>query len=719
MKFSDDITNHYKRLSDVQKKALKRLGILTIRDLLYHFPVRYGNTTIAKRIEDVIGNETVEIYGTIDRIKTGKTYKTKMPFAEATLSDETGSVTLKWFHQPYIAKLIKQKSIVKISGKSTENKSGKISFLNPHIETVKKVPIAVGDSLFTEEDLNLGLPIYPESRGVTSTWIYHAIQKCFQAGILDSIIDPIPKDILVKYNLPSLRTSLIWIHGPRKIDDSNSAKKRFSFEEIFLIQIKKSQERKLYESSPTFVIDTSKSDIKSFVDRFPFQATDAQLRAIEEISSDFRRGHAMSRLLEGDVGSGKTAVAAATAFAAITTPPPDNKYANLQVAYMAPTEILATQQFENFITYFAYLGIQVGLITGSGCQKFPSKVNPEKPTKISKTQLLRWVANGEIPILIGTHALISKNVTFKNLAYTIIDEQHKFGTKQRQKLRNKDEIIPHLLSMTATPIPRTLALTLYGDLDLTLLDTLPKGRKKVKTKIVPTKDRNDMYEEIRERIKEGRQMYVICPRIDEPDPDKQTALQTASVVAESQRLKEKIFPEFEIGLLHGKMKPKDKDAAMKDFESNNTQILVSTSVVEVGVNVPNATMIILEGAERFGLAQLHQLRGRVARSTHDSFCYVFTDSETTKTLERLDALVKAKNGFELAEYDLAQRGAGQLSGIKQWGVSDMAMEAIRNIKMVEAARKEARDIVDKDSELIDLPILRAELDIRTQGLHME
>ena len=718
MELTDELQEHY-RLQENQSKALKKLGIKTIRDLLYHFPVRYGNTFDIKLIADIGDDEDVEVYGTIRRLKTGKTFKTKMPFAEAVLYDESGSITLKWFRQPYIAKIISEGNMVKISGRAKSDTKGKISFQNPHIENVNDVPIGVGDSLFTTEENALGLPIYKESYGITSTWFYHAIIKAFKKGILDKIKDPIPKDILKKYSLPSLRTSMIWMHSPRKKEDSASAKKRFAFEEIFFIQIKKQQERRMYENSPSFVIETKQKDIDSFVKRFPFKATDGQLRAISDITNDFKKGYAMSRLLEGDVGSGKTAVAAVSAFAVITTAPNDNKFGNLQVAYMAPTEILAKQHFDNFIKYFAYLGIQVGLITGSGCQKFPSKVNPSHPTPISKAQLLKWVANGEIPILIGTHALISKNVKFKNLAYIIIDEQHKFGTKQRQQLRNKDDIVPHLLSMTATPIPRTLALTLYGDLDLTLLDTLPEGRKKVQTSVVLPKNRKKIYEEIRKRLSEGRQLYVICPRISEPDPDKQTALQTASVEAESVRLQKEIFPEYKIGILHGKMTPKEKDKAMKDFEDNKAQILVSTSVVEVGVNVPNSTIIIIEGAERFGLAQLHQLRGRVSRSSHESFCYVFSDSESTKTLERLQSLVKAKNGFELAEHDLMQRGAGELSGMKQWGVSDIAMEAIKNIKMVEAARNEARDIVEKDHLLKNIPHTQAELHYRTKTLHME
>ena len=718
MELIDPISQFHK-LTEIQTKALKRLGLNTVRDLLYYFPTRYGNIFTVKMIGDLISGEESEVYGVINKLKTGKTFRTRMPFAEAVLSDETGKKTLKWFHQPYIAKIISEGKMVKVCGKTTENKKGELSFLNPNIEVVGEVPIAVGDSLFTTSESSLGLPVYPESRGVTSTWIHHAVTRAFKNGALDKIKDPIPKEILTKYSLPSLRTAMIWIHNPRKKEDSESARKRFAFEEIFFIQLKKQHERKLYEKSKTFIIEPNEKDMQEFIKRFPFKATDAQTRAIDHIVKDFKRGYAMSRLLEGDVGSGKTAVAAVTAFAAVTTPPPDNKYGNLQVAYMAPTEILANQHFESFIKFFAYLGVQIGLITGSGCKKFPSKTNPGQSTNISKTQLLKWVEKGEIPILIGTHALISKNVKFKNLAYIIIDEQHKFGTKQRQKLRNKDDIVPHLLSMTATPIPRTLALTLYGDLDLTLLDTLPLGRKKTETFIVRPKEREKMYEEIRNRLSAGRQLYVICPRIAEPDPDKQTALLVASAEAEAKRLKEKIFPEFNIGLLHGKMTPKDKENAMKDFEKNKNQILVSTSVVEVGVNVPNATMIIIEGAERFGLAQLHQLRGRVARSSHDSYCFVFSDSESQKTLERLESLVKARNGFELAEFDLKQRGPGELSGLKQWGVSDIAMEAIKNIKMVEAARNEAREIIEQNEDIDHLPLTQKEYLYRTQYLHME
>jgi ATP-dependent DNA helicase RecG len=399
-------------------------------------------------------------------------------------------------------------------------------------------------------------------------------------------------------------------------------------------------------------------------------------------------------------------------------------YGSLQVAYMAPTEILATQHFESFIEYFKHTGVQIGLITGSGCRKFPSRIpRPDGSagwTDISRPQLLKWVANGEIPILIGTHALIQKKVQFKNLAYVIVDEQHRFGTAQRQKLVRKDDIHPHLLSMTATPIPRTLALTIYGDLDITLLDQMPHGRKAIITEVVMPDRRVAMYEKVRAQLKAGRQAYIICPRIDEPDPTKEMAVLARSVTAEAERLKRDVFEEYQIGILHSKMKDADKERVMQEFKAGKIHILVATSVVEVGVNVPNATAIVIEGSERFGLSQLHQLRGRVVRSNHQAYCFLYAESHGEKTVERLKALTTAKNGFELAEFDLKFRGAGQLYGGKQWGVSDVAMEAIQNLKMVEAARAEALRLVEEDDSFESYPLLRAEIDRRAkQQIHFE
>jgi ATP-dependent DNA helicase RecG len=648
---------------------------------------------------------------------------------------------------------------------SSPTPSGKLYFSNPKIEVVDKLPTGVGDSLFGNDVHAHTLhPVYPESRGITSLWIYHSLQKIFKSGLLDNIPEPIPVDILEKYHLPSIKTALIWIHTPLSRDDALSARKRFSFQEIFVIQLGRQRARREYEEHPSFKVETELKDVKEFVRRFPFTATEAQNRAVEIILSDMKRDRAMSRLLEGDVGSGKTAVAAATAYAVMTSRPKSRKESvddendrgntgalqsssdlkstgnnplpdttsgeneiivsarrrgPLQVAYMCPTEILAIQQFESFIQYFSYMPIQIGLITGSGCRKFPSKINPKGSTDISRAQLLKWVADGSISVLIGTHAIIQKTVKFKNLAYVIIDEQHRFGISQRRKLVRKDTIAPHLLSMTATPIPRTLALTLYGDLDLSLIDQSPAGRKQIITELVRPGDREKTYAKIRRELESGRQVYVICPRIDEPDPDKEAAVIAKSVKEEAKRLKKTVFPDYDIGVLHSKLKPDEKDMVMQNFKDGKIQILCATSVVEVGVNMPNATTIIIEGAERFGLAQLHQLRGRVMRSTFQSYCYAFTETNSAKSIERLQALQNAKNGFELAELDLAQRGAGELSGMRQWGVSDVAMEALKNLKMVEAARTEATRLIAENSTLTKYPLLKKEVDRHISVAHFE
>ncbi len=751
------------RLQAPQKDALKKLGIKTLYDLLYHFPVRYGDTSEMRSIGSLQAGDTTVIFGKISGLKMSKGFHTKIAMAEGWIEDDTGKIKAVWFNQPYLAKMTAEGAFVRVEGKVSQRRSksrpaeqgatgslttnyelptinSSLYLSNPKIETVAKIPIGVGDSLFGEGGEKHTLyPVYPESRGITSNWIYHTVGKIFKSGILENFPDPIPSGILSKYNLPSIRTALVWIHTPQKAADAEAARKRFSFEEVFLIQLEKQRAKREWQQNKSFVIEKTAEEIATFTSRFPFEATVAQKRAIETILTDFKKGHAMSRLLEGDVGSGKTAVAATTVFAATTTRPlkrlseqafgrssaPTDDLAErqnfgaLQTAYMCPTEILATQHFESFIHYFKHLPIQVALITGSGCRKFPSKVDPTGWTDISRNQLLKWVANGEIPILIGTHALIQKSVKFKNLAYVIIDEQHRFGTAQRQKLVRKDNIAPHLLSMTATPIPRTLALTIYGDLDLTLLDEMPAGRKPIITEIVLPDARESIYEKIRAELKAGRQAYVICPRIDVPDPNKEAAVIAKSVKEEAEHLKSKVFPEYEIGILHSKMTPDAKDKAMEEFKKGKTRILCATSVVEVGVNVPNATIIIIEGAERFGLAQLHQLRGRVIRSTHQAYCYVFADTKTQKTLGRLKALQTAKNGFELAEYDLKFRGAGQLSGGKQWGISDIAMEALQNLKMVEAARLEAARLISEDETLSRYPLLAEQVKSRGSEVHFE
>lgn len=714
------------RLSPPQKKALAKLGLFTLKDLLYHFPHRHRASAPPKQICDLIPGEEATVIGTIKNIKTGKTFRGRMPMAQASVSDGAGSLSLTWFHQPYIAKMLREGSVVRAIGKVTKTGRG-LGMANPAAGPIYGTDALTTGPLFgNNNDQGVLSPFYPESQGITSLWFEHAVKKLFQNGILDTLTDPLPETLRSRYHLPSLTTALVWIHTPQREQDSIAARKRFSFEEIFSIQVGKQQERHTYKEFPSFKIEERSAAVADFLGRFPFTPTRAQQKAVAAILADFKKDRPMTRLLEGDVGSGKTAVAAATIYAVATTSPlkqggaeERERFGNLQCAYMAPTEILAQQHFDSFISYFAHLPLQIGLITGSGCKKFPSKTDPTKATDISRAQLLKWVQNGEIPILIGTHALIQKSASFRNLAYTIIDEQHRFGTAQRRKLAREHEKVPHLLSMSATPIPRTLALTLYGDLDLSVLDEMPVGRKPVITEIVLPQDRKVVYEHIRRELKQGRQCYVICPRIDEPDPEKELALYAKSATEEARRLKADIFPEYEIGLLHSKMKPSEKDEVMRQFVAHEITILVATSVVEVGVNVRNATVIIIEGAERFGLAQLHQLRGRVIRSEHQAYCYAFTENKSGPAAQRLHALKTAKNGFELAELDLKLRGAGDLYGKKQWGISDVGMEAIKNITMVEAARTEAQALVEEDPDLIHHPLIKEAVTLKKSQLHFE
>ena len=697
------------RLSPRQKNALDKLGLKTTRDLLFYFPSRYENFSERKNIASLAEGDKTTVFGEVLSASLGKTWRKKMAISEITVGDNTGIIKAVWFHQPYMAKMLNVGDKVALTGKISRNKSG-LSMSNPNFEKISGYE-ALGEG-------SMLLPVYPETSGITSRWLRFAIQKILNS-LEEDVADPIPKEVLKKYHLPSLKSSLIFIHKPQKLKDAEAARKRLAFEEIFFIQLARLSQRQERKKHHSLKINFDRQELEKFLSSFPFELTGAQKNAISAVADDMQKSSPMSRLLEGDVGSGKTAVAIAAAYLAIS--------AGYQVAYMAPTEILAGQHFQSFIEYFSELRLtpKIGLITSSGCQKFPSKVNPNEATKISKAQLLKWVENGEIPILIGTHSLIQDKVKFsvkerKGLALVIIDEQHRFGTRQRASLAiNKSENAPHLLSMTATPIPRTLALTIYGDLDLSLLDELPAGRKSPITKIINPEERETAYSMIREEINKGRQAYIICPRIEEPDPEKEMALLAKSVKEEAKNLKKEIFPEMEIGILHGKMTPQEKEEVLSGFKENKIQILVATSVVEVGINVPNATIIIIEGAERFGLAQLHQLRGRVIRSSHQPYCLVFAESKSQKTTERLKALTTAKNGFELAEYDLKIRGAGELGGGKQWGVSDIGMEALKNIKMVEAARTESQKIIAESPDLKKYPLLAQTLKNKTRQIHFE
>lgn len=761
------------RLSKEHALGLKKLKIDTVRDLLNYLPVRYADERENKNIENLEKGEKVTLFGEIKNLKIKRSFKGHIPMCEGKLVDATGSIKLVWFHQAYIAKMYEDGEFVKVSG-LVQEKNNIFSLLNPSIEKASRDHVFYENNIFEdiedkEKRIKELIPIYKETKGVSSNYLNILVKKVLSnKNLLNELAknDPLPKNILSSLHLPLLDKALLYIHLPKAKDIKKTgeqilvAKKRFSFEEIFYLQLLKQAERIKAKESLSYSLEVDKKEAEhlnqSFINKiekqFKFKLTKAQLSAIQNISKDLGKSEPMGRLLEGDVGSGKTLVAAAVAHLVTHYNNRDRESGKkLQVAVMAPTEILATQHFESFINFFKNEPIEIGLLTGKICKKFPSKINPNNSTNISKPQLKRMVEEGNVSIIIGTHALIQKTLSFQNLALAIIDEQHRFGVKQRAALANKKssstkvlaandlknltnkrqkltiqkEKLPHLLSMTATPIPRTLALTIFGDLDLTVLDELPKNRKPIITKIEKEKDRERVYLEILKEIKNGYQVYVVVPRIDELDEeDLQNAkkLNLRSVASEVKNLEEffnkRNNSEIKIFGMHSKIKKEDKESIMQDFAENKIQILVSTSVIEVGVNVPNATRMIIEGGERFGLAQLHQLRGRIGRGERESVCYLFTNSTSDITVNRLSSLLKSKNGFELAEMDLEQRGIGSLISGKQWGVSDLAMEAIKNLKLVEIAREEAKNILEKDLSLQKHPLLK-EMVQEKEKAHME
>lgn len=762
MKPKDPLSVHFK-LTPVQGAALRRLGLSTVEELLRHFPARYEMAGTSTQANTLIPGTKVTLVGTLSGLKAKKLWKSRRTVTEGYFEDATGRVKVMWFNQPYMRSYVAENKLVQLTG-TVGGKVERPYIANPEVETLQSDATPSGMFAQNEsEDPAKLFPVYPETRNITSRWFYHALQRVFASDVLKSIEDPIPPDVRERYHLPDIATALVWMHTPEKHPHAEAARKRFAFEEIFTIQVARAKERAENDSSASFPIKDADALVKRFLSSLEFPPTAAQKRAIADILKDFGEPHPMARLLEGDVGSGKTLVAAASAYAVVNSRPPNRESGTLQVAYMAPTEILAGQHFQSFIEYFKDLPINIALMTGSGCKKFPSKVGARLPagrqaTDISRAQLLKWVAGGEIAMLVGTHALIQKSVKFQHLAFAIVDEQHRFGTRQRRELAQKNTSTPrrhagrisdedsvrseasaagrnssrlstpHFLSMTATPIPRTLALTLYGDLDLSILDELPPGRAKITTTIVKPEGRNAAYDAVRREIMSGRQAFVICPRIEEPDPAKINAVQAKSAKAEAKRLKKDVFPDFEIGLLHGAMpaqggsalggKP-NKEQVMKDFADGKIQILVATSVVEVGINVPNATVILIEGAERFGLAQLHQLRGRIMRSSHPPHCFLLPETAGEIAMRRLRALEKSDDGFALAEADLEARGAGDLFGRRQWGMSDLGMEALKNIKLIRAAREEAELLVKNDPELSSVPALAERAARATLALHVE
>jgi len=674
------------------QKRLKKLGIKTVGDLLFHFPHRYEDFSNLIPILKVGIGERVCIQGKILEIENTKTWKKRMILTQAIVNDNSGAIKVIWFNQPYLINILKEGDSICLAGKITSGPEG-IYLSSPAYEKI-----------FPEKRLiHTGriVPVYPETEGLSSRWLRY-ILRLVLTQLKNEIEDSLPEIIRRENQLLPLKTALWQIHFPTSLKLANQAKKRFSFEELFLIELFVLRERMNLKKERAVTVPLNLKIIQEFIKSLPFNLTSAQKRSSWQILKDLGKSRPMNRLLEGDVGSGKTIVAIISVLNVVK--------AGFQVGLMAPTEILAKQHFKTFNEFLRNL--KIGLLTSQDCRVLEKRVSKEK--------ILEGIKNGKIDILIGTHALIQRNIKFGNLALVILDEQHRFGIEQRAKLCQQPKFIPHLLSMTATPIPRTLALTIYGDLDLSILDELPKGRKKIITKVVQPGERKGAYDFIRNEVKKGKQVFVICPRIE--IENKRNILSWAEVKAvkeEYDKLSKIIFPDLKVGILHGKMETKEKEKIMKDFRKRKIDILVSTSVIEVGIDVPNATLIMIEGAERFGLAQLHQFRGRVGRAEDQSYCFLFTESPAKKTAQRLKALLSSENGFELAERDLEIRGPGEFFGKKQWGIPDLTMSSLKDIFLVEKTRQAAKEILEKDPELKKYPLLEKELTRFREKIHLE
>ena len=716
---SDDSIESIYKVDRAHREALNKLGLHTIADILLYIPARYTDARENLPISHALTGNTLTLYGRMEKVKVSRSFRGHTPMTTAYLHDGNGRIKLTFFNQAYIGKMYPDGTNVKVIGNVTEKNNEK-QITNPNIEKVNSI-IESSESLFKNvEDINYLMPVYRETKGVTSNYIYEIVRRAIKLGYHKIIQDPIPEHVLDELHLPHISDTILYIHMPKSEALTISAKKRLAFEEIFYMKLIKEKERHLARDSITYHIDSTKyineelSAAQQFLNSLPYKPTGAQTRAIDIILKDMKSKNPMARMLEGDVGSGKTLVAAAAIAEVIRC---NISSLPLQVAYMAPTEILAMQQFESFINYYRHYDIEIGLLTSKGAYKFPSKTDPNTYTKISRSQLLKWLADGKLAVIVGTHSLIGKSVIFKNLALTIIDEQHRFGVRQRKALAHKkgDRRLetPHLLSMTATPIPRTLALTIFGDLDLTVLDELPKGRQKIVTKFFLNnkQNRNIVATHIKAEINNGKQVYIIAPRIEDSEAEEIKD----TVMGEYKKYKA-LFPDYNIEIIHGK--DKNKNDTMERWANGEIDMLVSTSVVEVGVNVPNASIMIIEGAERFGLAQLHQLRGRVGRGDTQSYCYLFSDTTTDTAQKRLRDFENISDGFLLAEKDLESRGAGALLTGKQWGISDIAMEAIKNRKLVDLASQYAEEIIISDPNLLSYTAL-ANLILKKEKIHLE
>lgn len=676
-----------------------KLGIHTCKDLLFYFPFRFDDFSHVVPIAEATAGSEVTIRARVQLINNRRSARTRKIVTEAIVADDSGSIRVVWFNQPFLMKNLAVGDEVYLSGKTSDH------FLDLQLTS------PVYEKIYShQETLHTArlVPIYSLTGSLTQKQ-FRAVLANALARFGDEVEEWIPEEILKQEQLPARAEALRAIHFPQNKEQCAQATTRMKFEELLRLQVYSAQQRSQLLGQKAYAVSLSSRETDAIRSRIPFALTNAQQQALREIEDDIAKSHPMNRLLEGDVGSGKTVVA--SVIAAMMT------LAGYQSAIMAPTEILAQQHYRSLLKFLGPMGIACAIITGSQAESSIQKKDVGDEKKISKQKerqaIYDQVEQGEVNVVIGTHALIQEKMKFFRLGFAVVDEQHRFGVNQRKALREKnpDEEMPHLLSMTATPIPRSLALTLYGDLDVSILNELPQGRLPIITKVVPGSYRAWTYDFIKQQIHAGRQVFIICPLIDPSD-----TLGYKSVKEEFERLSRDIFPGFTMGMLHGKMKPAEKEAVMRTMVEGSIQILVATSVVEVGVDIPNATVMLIEGADRFGLAQLHQFRGRVGRGAEQSYCFLMPGNEEKESTERLSIVASCTDGFILAEKDLELRGSGDILGTVQSGMPTLAFATLHDTALIQKAHAYARDYIGRINEF---PEMKEEIASFAQGVHLE
>jgi ATP-dependent DNA helicase RecG len=675
-------------------ERLAKLGLHTVRDLLYYYPRDHIDYARQVTIRQLVPGATVTLVGTIKSCKCFTSPRnTKLTIFELIIRDQTGQIKLGRFFpgtrfqnrgwQEQQKRLYPVGAVVAASGLVKQDKYG-ITLEDPQIEVIDHSEASI-------DSLKVGrvLPVYPLTEGVGADVVRKAVVAALPA--VTQLREPLPDGLRQKYELVGLQDAISHIHFPPDSAALAAARRRLVFDEFFYLQVGLLKRRMAQRQVQTSAALAPTGElIDQFYQVLPFQLTDAQQRVVNDILTDLQQPSPMNRLVQGDVGSGKTVVAVIAILAAIQS--------GYQAALMAPTEVLSEQHYRKLVSWFNLLHLPVELLTGS--------------TRTAKRrQIFSELATGELPLLVGTHALIEDPVQFSKLGLVVIDEQHRFGVQQRARLQQKGDF-PHVLTMTATPIPRTLALTLHGDLDVSQIDELPPGRQPIQTTVLSGRQRNDAYDLIRREVAQGRQVYVVLPLVEESEK-----LDLKSAIDEHQHLQEGVFPEFQVGLLHGRLTSAEKDEAITRFRDHQTQILVSTTVVEVGVDVPNATVMLIEHAERFGLSQLHQLRGRVGRGDAQSFCLLMNSSKAETAKQRLSVLEQSQDGFFISEMDMRFRGPGEVLGTRQSGLPDFALASlVEDQDVLVVAREAAERTIELDATLERWPLLQAELDYRYQRL---